>query len=389
MVIPELIQGRDALIQFKAGTGKTHAFLFGLLWHFDPADDALQYIYISTSHEVATQIYEQAVFLLPKVTNVVLCIGQKKETVSTGGFRTPIGTSTLNNRFKTLKEERDEIAKAQVIVCTVGKFYDYLCNRKIITSVQYLKSICIDEFDNIISSHSKSNFMNTEEQVREIMKIIPRTAQRTFFSATALDHSAKLARGYFRTYSEEVGDAFIVLLDTGDYTLESIRQYYVKVNDINDKKVALLNLLKKCHIAQGIIFTNRIDTANDIKMLLDEQEVSIQSAVFHGNLPTVERKMIHNNFIANKIRLLISTDLTARGLDINGLNIVINFDMPDVLETYIHRVGRSGRYGKKGVAISLVLINNKLNEMIKVASINEYSKYSKLDVLPTNIAALF
>lgn len=401
LAVLEMIQGRDVLIQSKSGTGKTHAFLFGCLWHFDPMDTALQHIFVTSSHEVAIQTFQKARILLPETTKIALCIGQKKDTASTstGGFKTPIGTSSLTVKQKTLKEEREEVSSSQVIVCTMGKFYDFLCNKKYI-SLKYLKSICIDEFDNIVSSRSKSRsttIMNTEDQMVAIMNEItnnakrnkyPDAVQRIFCSATVSKESLEIACNYFRPYNKDVGEPFIVLLDIEDYTLEGIRQYYVICEKYDQKKEILLDLIKQCRIAQAIIFTNRIETANDIKLYLDEQEIPFSSAVFHGGLPSVVRSNIHKDFIDNKIRLLISTDVTARGLDIHSINLVILFDMPEHLETYIHRIGRSGRFGRKGVAISFILVSSKMDERKKLDSINECSKNSKIEELPKDLENL-
>jgi len=272
----------------------------------------------------------------------------------------------------------------------MGKFYDYLFNKKCI-SIKYLKSICVDEFDSIVTSRSRSRsetIMSTERQMMEIIDIIPKSIQRVFVSATVSSESFDIAQSYFRSYNPYLGEPFIVLLDIEDYTLDSIRQYYIEISSYDQKKDVLLDLLKQCRISQAIIFTNKIDTAYEIKSYLDKQEIQMTSAVFHGNLPSVERKNIHANFLHNKIRLLISTDLTSRGLDIAGINLVINFDMPEVLETYIHRVGRSGRYGKKGVAISMILVNSTKNEKKKVDGINECSKQSIMTALPEDLANL-
>jgi superfamily II DNA/RNA helicase len=388
ITIPELILGKDVLVQFKSGTGKTWAFLFGLLWSFDLSDKELQHIFIANSHEVAMQIFDQACFILPETTKIVLCVGQKRNT---GGFRTPIGTSGLTIRHKTLKEEREEIEYAQVIVCTIGKFYDVLCNKRWIRTTDFLKAICVDEFDNIVASKFRqrsSHVMSTEEQMATIIRKIPPDAQRAFFSATVTKEALEIAHSYFRKYSPSIGEPLIVLLDVEDYTLDGIYQYYVECHSTSYKKDVLLDLLKQCRIAQGIVFTNKIDTAIDIKRFLDEQVVPVSSDVFHGNLPEETRKLIHRKFMENKIRLLISTDLTSRGLDIQGINVVINFDMPDSLETYIHRIGRSGRYGRKGVAISLILVNSSRDERKKVETINECSKHNKMEPLPADLANL-
>ena len=388
----ELIQGKDSLAQSKSGTGKTHTFLSGLFWHYDDKDDQLQHVFITSSHEVAKQIYNQSKFLLPSGARIILCIGQKKDAgaVSSGGFKAPIGTSSLNSRPKSLKEEREEVQNAQVIVGTMGKIYDYMCNKKWINT-DFLKTICVDEFDNIVASRSRqrsSTVMSTEDQMAAIIKKIPEKTQRVFFSATVSGQALQIAHSYFRRYDIRIGDPFLVLLDIEDYTLEGIRQYYVECLNYNVKRDVLLDLLKQCRISQAIIFTNKMETAEDIKMFLDEQKVSIKSAVFHGDLSATVRDNIHNDFLANKIRILISTDLTARGLDVQGINVVINFDMPEVLETYIHRVGRSGRYGRKGVAISFILASTQKNEMKKIDGINECSSKSPMTVLPQDLSRL-
>lgn len=384
LTIPDLILKKDALIQFKSGTGKTHAFLMGCLWNFDNDDKSLQYIFMTSSHEVATQIYDQVKFILN--VNTALCIGRKKDTQSGGGFKT-------NNaiRNKSIREEIQDLEKAQIIVCTIGKFYDFLINKKDIISMNRLKAICIDEFDNIIASNNKikSSSMSTEEQMNSIMQKVPEDAQRIFFSATVTPDALEIAYNYFRKYSIEVGEPLIIVLDIDDYTLKGIKQYYILCRSYDDKKEALLDILKQCRISQCIIFTNRISSAEELKYIFDQEKFPLSSEVFHGGLSADTRDKIFKDFKDNTIRILISTDLTSRGLDIQSINLVINFDMPDVLETYIHRVGRSGRYGRKGIAINFVLQSEKVNELKKITSINECSNGNEMVALPSNIENLF
>lgn len=386
LTIPELILKKDALIQFKSGTGKTHAFLMGCLWGFDNDDKSLQYIFMTSSHEVATQIYDQVKFILNDV-NTALCIGRKKDTQGTGGFK-----ASGASRGKTIREEIQELEKAQIIVCTIGKFYDFLINKKDIISTNRLKTICIDEFDNIIASNNKlksSNMMSTEEQMYKIMQKIPENVQRIFFSATVTPDALEIAYNYFRKYSIELGEPLIIVLDIDDYTLKGIKQYYIICRSYEDKKEVLLDILKQCRISQCIIFTNRISSAEELKYIFDQEKFPISSEVFHGGLSADTRNRIFKDFKENTIRILISTDLTSRGLDVQSINLVINFDMPDVLETYIHRVGRSGRYGRKGVAINFVLQSEKVNELKKITSINECSNGNEMVALPSNIENIF
>jgi len=414
VTIPELINNRDGLIQFKSGTGKTFAFLTGLLWNFEPEiknekGGSLQYIFMTSTHQIANQIYAQVVEIMPENTNIVLCIGAKKMTggfnntgqggfnnTGNGAFRSStVGTTSLGERPMTIREETAKLRDAQIIVCTIGKFYDYLVNKRIIPSLKYLKAFCVDEFDIIVTpktyrggSRNKNHNMDDVDQIGTIMEKLPSYTQRVFFSATVTYDTLKLTTTYFRKYSPEIGDPLICLLDTDDYTLDGIRQYYVKAETYAEKKEILSDLLKQLRIGQGLVFVNRIDTASDIKSFLDSQTITIPSVVFHANLSADERTKTYKDFKDNKFRLLIATDVLARGIDIQSINVVINFDMPRDLPTYIHRVGRSGRYGRKGSAITFVTVTPMMNEMLAVDEINRCSKSNEMIELPENIAEL-
>lgn len=388
VTIPEIIMGRDVLVQFKSGCGKTVSFVLGSLWAFDPKDTKLQHIFITSSHEVAQQIYDIVKYMLPTNTNVRLCIGQKRETTS-GGFRTT-STSSLNYKPK-IADERLEVQRAQVIVCTMGKFYDYLFNKKWI-DMSYLKTLCVDEFDTIVVSNNNrsrsSTIMSMQQQMAHIIEKVPSDAQRIFFSATVNEESLLTAHSYFRAYNEEVGEPFILLFDPDDNTLEGVNQYYVQCSSYEVKKDVLIDLLANLRISQAIIFVNRIETAYDIQSYLEGQDPPIMTSVFHSELSAEKRNDIFKRFKNNETRLMIATDVSSRGVDITGINLVINFDMPQTFETYVHRIGRSGRYGKRGVAISLIYHTPNNNEISKVTQINERSKNSPMVCLPQDLANL-
>lgn len=405
---PEIIQFKDCIIQSKSGTGKTHAVTFGLLWHFDLGNKNLQYIFITSSHEVATQIHSHVKCLLPETAKVVLCIGQKKNTPGTGGFKNPIKTSSLNDRQKSIQEIREEVQNAQIIVCTMGKLYDFMFNRKFFQITPHLKAICVDEFDNIVVSRSRQQHTggmpSTEQQLEKIISTIDNMVdeenrrfgndfvrvQRIFCSATISNESLEKAYGYCGAYSMRIGEPLVVLLDLTDYTLKGIKQYYVECKDYSWKQDVCIDLLKQLRIAQAIIFTNKKNTAIDLYRLLLNAKLPIASscAIFHGDLEAKERDRIYKDFSESKIRLLISTDVTARGLDVQGINVVINFDMPEQFSTYVHRVGRSGRYGRKGVAISLITVNEHEDEREKLREIDYSSEQSKTEELPDNLSTL-
>jgi len=386
LAIPELINNRDSLFQFKSGTGKTSAFLVGLLWGFEPEfkrdkGDNLQYVFMTSSQQIAQQTYAQVLDIVPQQSRqyVTLCIGAKKQSTSTNGaFRTSVqGTSSLNSdRRPSIREEAEKIKHAQIIVCTIGKFYDVLVEKRFIPTLDYLKAFCVDEFDLIVAP---SNF--SVDKIGTIMNRLKPYTQRVFFSATVTPYTLDITQNYFRKYSPKIGEPMVALLEEDDYTLDGIRQYYVESTTYAEKKDILLDLLKGLRIGQGIIFVNEKKTAMDIEKFLQSQDMPIASIAFHADLSGAEREEIYQKFEKYHYRLLIATDVLARGIDVQSINIVINFDMPRQQATYIHRVGRSGRYGRKGTAITLVMVNSKTNEMLAVNSINECSKQNKMEKL--------
>lgn len=388
IAIPYLMDGRDAVIQFKSGTGKTHAFLFGLLSNFEVQDPKLQCIFITSSHEVAIQIYDHAKSLMTADVKISLCIGNKK---AVGGFKPVVSPISL-------KAERDMISNAQIIVGTVGKVYSWLCcdrqSSRPLVDMSYLKSICIDEFDQIIvpSRKQHTDSMRTDTQIEMIIKRAPKNAQRVFISATVDDEALDYAVGYFRQ-DTVAKDPFFCLLKRDNFTLEGIRQYYIELdiykfrseNDIiYEKNCIMSELIRNCRISQCIIFVNKITTAMDLQDYFVRLTPPIYPGILHGSLTSTERQTIVDEFKKDKLRYLISTDVTSRGFDVQGINLIINYDMPNELSTYIHRIGRSGRYGKKGVAISIVCSD----EMKKIEEIRKCSAQSEINLLPHNLADL-
>lgn len=377
-----LINGQDAIIQFKSGTGKTFTFLIGLLWGFDPSNESLQYIFLTSTHEVATQIFDLVRVLLP-IANVSLCIGGTKQ--QSGGFKT-------NNRQTSLNEKRSELRKAQIIVGTVGKTYEWMCIKKMISSFEHVRAICMDEFDQLVSPQKTRNSsyeVKTEDQVRCILSTIPSYSQRVFFSATVIPDSDIIAKSFFRTYEEDVGEPFMLLLSEDNFVVNGIRHYYVQFDTNESKCDALVDLWGRMRNGgQGIIFVNRTDSASKLQAFLKTELKGVEFGIFHGGMDGVTRDKIFQDFRSGACRYLIATDVLSRGIDVHSINFVINFDMPDKLETYIHRIGRGGRYGRKGIAINFVLINNEMDEMLKVNEINLRGKMNKMEALPSNIEDL-
>lgn len=395
LTIPFLIQGRDSIVQFKSGTGKTLSFVLGTIYGFDIDDTHLQYVYITSSHEVAKQIHNLVKILVPDNAKVCLCIGNKVlSSNNNGGFKQqPL--QRLNS-----KEERKQAMNAQIVIGTVGKVYDYMCGSDSNLSnfnTNCLKAIVLDEFDQLLSeNNSKSSIsMSTKYQIIDIFKdCILKSTQRIFFSATVTPELISNCENFMRIDNNigapddpmDLYNPFLCLLDSDDYALNQIIQYYCEVSSKDDKKDVLESIYTTCNVAQSIIFCNSINEAEDLQEFLYNSKLNLESSLFHGKLNSTERDNIINDFSKlNKIRCLISTDVTSRGVDVQGINLVLNWDMPNDINTYIHRVGRSGRFGRKGVAINFVMVNNRINEMRKINEIQKISKNSNIYELPARL----
>lgn len=391
-IIP-LIQRKNVAIQFYSGNGKTMTFLIGLLWNFDLNDPYLQYIFITNSHEVAKQMYDDIIFIMHETAKIELCIGHGMVNNGlTGGFKN-ISSNALNINVKpkSIREKMEDVKKAQIIVGTPGKINEYFFNPRMkCINPKYLKAICIDEFDNLLIqkfNKPQSNNLSTAEQLTTILDTVPIKTQKVFFSATISDTALSTISKYLINDKE---DPFIVLLSNKNYTLEGIKQYYIEVKDNYDKTSALFDIIARCRIVQCIIFTNKIESLNQIQKTFRESDIKSPVAFLHGNLTPEKRKEIHENLKKGIYRYVVATNIIARGLDISGINLVINYDMPDNMETYIHRIGRSGRYGRKGVAISFIVKNPErdIDELIKIDELNQCSTNNIIVPLPNDLERL-
>ena len=397
LVIVALIEGRDLLAQSKSGTGKTHGFLMGNLFHYDPYDSALQHVFITSSHEVARQIYEQAKNMLPDQAKVALCIGQKRGTSTRGSFRKDASSQQQSSQIKDIKN-------AQVLVCTMGKFNDLFINRKLIDTT-FLKTFCVDEFDAIVSSNRQDE-NSTQEQMANIICNIPEFTIRSFFSATTDENSSAIAHHYFRdssplndepvdNFEEDYrgpGDPLLIFLDEDDTTLDGIVQYYVELRDTEDKNNVLIDIIRNCRIDQLCVFANTKERVQDISNCINGHIKNgmplMPCGIMHSDMSSEARTKIFQDFGKGTVRILVASDVAARGLDVHGVSLVINYDMPNDLATYIHRIGRSGRYGRKGKSISFIVKTEDTDETAKIDEINKVSTKSKVMPLPDNIAEL-
>jgi superfamily II DNA/RNA helicase len=362
--IPYIIQGRDMIIQFPAGSGKSLAILIGTFCHFYPKDDSLQFIIITSTHEVAEQFYKDSIKLLPSAA-ICLCIGNKQYNKNDGGFK-----NTKIQR-KSLDEQIREIKNAQIIIGTMGKIYEAFSKKWIY--LDDVKSFVIDEFDTIIydlnDNYNRKSSYSTVDQSHDMLSKLPSSCQRIFLSATADDAPKDKACTYFREKRRtHPYDPVVILINTENVAAASVKQYYQIVRNETEKLEFLMTCLQNLPISQCIIFVNQVKKVNVLFQILSQMDYPCK--MIHGQLSGDQRKEISEIFRRGTVRYLISTDISARGLDINGINVVINYDMPDIYETYIHRVGRAGRAGKRGVSISII----SPTEIDKIKQINNEAK---------------
>ena len=393
--IPQIMQGKDCLIQSKSGTGKSDAFLVSAAWNLSLFLMCPQIIIMSATHDIAIQLYKKAVDVF-KGANVVLCIGHKQDTRPSGDFQDDNNSSI---RKKTNMELRKELKTAQVIVGTIGKIHDCITNeRNKLIDIKNVNTFIVDEFDAIVTTNSnRNNPYSSEKQMEDIVSVlpIPNTekdkvgCQMLFFSATVTRDAIDNAHKYFRPSNKLIPTPFICLLNDNDLLLEGIKQYYVQVANTEEKIDYLSKIFHCAKISQCFIFLNNKDDVVQLKSYLSQLDPPITSEVLIGKMGDQERARVLDNFRVNKNRILVCTDVAARGLDIPKVNLVINFDMASTENTHIHRIGRAGRFGKNGVAINFVLINNDIDESKKVERLEKKGEQHRMKPLPNDIDSVF
>lgn len=313
--IRPMMRGADLIAQAQSGTGKTAAFSIGTLHRVDLNNPNCQALFLSPTRELANQTHRVVADLgdYLRVTSCA-CIG---------------GTS--------VRENAQQIEQGtQIVVGTPGRVYDMLCRG--ILKTNYIKILILDEADEMLSKGFK-------EQIYDIFQALPTNIQVGLFSATMPPEAISMSEKFMNSPVK-------ILVKRDEITLEGIKQFYIAVEREEFKLETLCDLYGTMSIAQAVIFCNtrrKTEWVAD-KMALKKFAVSCT----HGDLSPEERTDILNKFRQGQSRVLITTDLLARGIDVQQVSLVINYDLPTNPENYIHRIGRSARFGRKGVAINFV-----------------------------------
>ena len=314
-----IIKGNDVIAQAQSGTGKTAAFAIGTLQLIEPEKDEVQCLVLSPTRELANQTSLVYTFL-GEYMHIKTCL--------------LIGGTRLDSNIKKLKEG------PQILVGSPGRVLELL-NKKII-SLSYLKSFVLDEADEMLSK----GFL---EEIKKIISLIPITAKILLFSATMPKAIVEMTTQFMNNPSR-------ILVKNEELTLEGIRQYYVYLKK-SDKLDVLLQIYRGIEIAQAIIYCNSKKMVEFLSEEMKKKGHMVSS--IHSDLKQSERDNVMTNFRKGVTRVLITTDLLARGIDVYQVSLVINYEMPKQKETYIHRIGRSGRFGRKGNAINFVTPDEK------------------------------
>jgi len=310
--IMPVIDGRNCIIQAQSGTGKTGTFSISCLNLIDPNIKSCQIIIISPTREIAEQ-----------TLNVI----------------SRIGTYTNINIYGVIGGKRLEtysISNAQIIVGTPGRIFDQIKRNNIDTST--LKLFVIDEADIMFQKGFK-------EQITSIIEYSNENCQISLYSAT-------LPKDILEMITKFIKDPVQILVKKEQLTLEGIKQWYVGLSAEEDKYETLKDLYGHVGVGQSIIYCSYKRKVEWLKDNLIDENYPV--AYIHGEMSQEMRDDVMKDFRAGNSRILITTDLLARGIDVHQVSLVINYDLPNDKESYIHRIGRSGRYGRKGYAINFV-----------------------------------
>lgn len=313
-IVP-LSQGKDLIAQSQSGTGKTGTFLIGSLQKINLEVKSTQVLVLSPTRELSQQIF-----------NVAQALSCNMDLSS----HLLIGGQNMNRDFEKLE------SRPQLVVGTPGRVFDML--KRFALKSDSIKLIVLDEADEMLSRGFK-------DQIYEIFQYLSRDTQVGLFSATMPLEALELTKKFMTEPTQ-------ILLKNDELTLEGIKQYYVAVDNENWKFDVLCDIYGSIAVSQAIIYCNSKKKADWLREKLHSQDFTAEC--IHGNMAQKEREGILKGFRNGDHRILLATDIIARGIDIQQVSLVINYDIPRYRETYIHRIGRSGRFGRKGMAINFI-----------------------------------
>jgi len=314
--IPAVIAGHDVIAQAQSGRGKTGAFLIAALKRVHLDRKQCQVLILATTRELADQHYK-----------VLHALGGYYDDLM---VHKCVGGTRVRDDIVALSGGR------QIVVGTPGRVLDMISRGAL--SVKILEMLVLDEADEMFQ-------IGFKEQIYDIFQYLPVTVQVALFSATMPLDVLQLTRKFMR-------DPVRILVKNDELTLDGIKQFYIAVQEEQWKLATLVDLYESIAIQQAMIFVSQRRKAVWLQDQMRQRDFT--TGCIHGAMTTLERQQMMKEFRSGSTRVLISTDLLARGIDVQSVSLVINFDLPRDKENYIHRIGRSGRFGRKGCAINFV-----------------------------------
>lgn len=340
--IKPVIDGHDVIAQAQSGSGKTAAFLIGTLQNINVQMREVQAIVLAPTRELANQICDVA-----------------------GALGDYMGLACIANVGGTSRRDMANKIRQGVhmAVCTPGRAIDMISSRSL--PVDRVRTLVIDEADEMLS-------IGFKEQVYEIFKYLPEDVQVALFSATLPREVLELSDKFLRSPKR-------IMVKNDDLTLQGIEQYYVAVGRDEYKLEVLEDLYGVISVAQSVIFCNTRRTVQWVADELTRRDHTVSA--IHSDLEAAERTAVMKEFKTGSSRVLIATDVLARGIDVQTVSLIINFDLPKDLENYLHRIGRSGRFGRKGVAINFLTER----DVTQLRSIEQFYS-TRIEELPEEFA---
>lgn len=342
-VLP-IISGRDVIAQAQSGTGKTSMIALAVCQSIDTSTREVQALILSPTRELAAQT-EKTILAIGDFMNVQAhaCVGGRS-----------IGEDIRKLEYGV-----------HVVSGTPGRVYDMIKRRTLRTRA--IKMLVLDESDEMLNRGFK-------DQIYDVYRYLPPELQVILVSATLPNEVLEIT-------SKFMTDPVRILVKRDELTLEGIKQFFVAVEREEWKFDTLCDLYDTLTITQAVIFCNTKRKVDWLTEKMRSNNFTVSS--MHGDMPQQERDAIMAEFRAGTTRVLITTDVWARGLDVQQVSLVINYDLPNSRELYIHRIGRSGRFGRKGVAINFV----RSDDIRILRDIEQYYS-TQIDEMPMNVADL-
>ncbi|UKJ90150.2 eukaryotic translation initiation factor 4a [Theileria orientalis] len=340
--IKPIIENYDTIGQAQSGTGKTATFSIAALQIINYDLMSCQILILAPTRELAQQIQK-----------VVLALGDYLKVQC----HACVGGTVVRDDVLKLK------AGVHMVVGTPGRVYDMIDKKALLTDK--MKLFILDEADEMLSRGFKG-------QIHEVFKKLPRDIQVALFSATMPNEILELTTKFMRSPKR-------ILVKKDELTLEGIKQFYVLIEK-DYKFDTLCDLYESVTITQAIIYCNTRRKVDTLTAKMQEKDFTVSS--MHGEMGQKERDLIMREFRSGSTRVLITTDLLARGIDVQQVSLVINYDLPVSPDNYIHRIGRSGRFGRKGVAINFVTPQ----DMDAMKSIENYYN-TQIEEMPADVSS--